>query len=678
MNIAAPFIRRPIATTLLMAAFALSGVAAFFYLPVAPLPQVDFPTIQVSVQLAGASAETMASAVANPLEQQFGQIAGVTQLTSINTLGNTQIAIQFELNRNIDAAAQDVQAAITAAGKRLPTNLTAPPSYRKYNPADPPIIIMAVTSDTVPLTEADDYAENILSQQISQIRGVSFVAIGGQQKPAVRVQVDPEKLASRGLTLEDVRGVLGTITTDSAKGTINGAVQSFTVAANDQIMKAGDYGNIILAYKQGAPIRVKDVGQAVAGPENYMLGASSSGKPCVLLVVFKQPGANVIETVQGIYAALPKLRGVIPAGVNVDVISDRTVTIRASVLDVEFTLLLTIVLVVLVILAFLRNLRATLIPSAVVPITLLGTFGIMYMLGFSLDNLSLMALTIAVGFVVDDAIVVVENIYRHIEAGVEPYEAALKGAGEIGFTVFSISLSLVAVFIPLLLMEGIIGRLMREFAMTVTATIGVSLFVSLTLTPMLCSRFLKSGEEAHPGWLNRKIGGFFHALTSGYERTLTIALKHRFITLMVFFCTAGLTVFLYIIMPKGFFPVQDTGIIFAVTDAPQDIAYPEMARQQAALAGIVAKDPDVETVGSFIGAQPGYTLNSGRLFITMKPRGERSTDAQGVIDRLRPQLARSPGGCGVSVARPGYHRGRAALAGALSIYPAGRQPGRVE
>src|SRR5208337_1153893 len=386
MNISAPFIARPIATTLLMAAFTLAGIAAYFYLPVAPLPQVDFPTIQVSAQLAGTSAETMASSVANPLEQQFGQIAGVTQLTSVNTLGNTQVNIQFELNRNIDAAAQDVQAAITAAGRRLPTNLTTPPYYRKYNPADPPILILAVTSDTAPLTEADDYSENILTQQISQIHGVSFVYVGGQQKPSVRVQMDPEKLATRNLTLEDVRAVLGNITADAAKGTINGAVQSFTVAANDQIMKPADYDNIILAYKQGAPIRVKDVGHAVGGPENYLLGATSTGKPCVLLVVFKQPGANVIETVEGIYDALPKLRSVIPAGVKVDVISDRTVTIRASVFDVEFTLVLTIALVVLVILIFLRNLRATLIPSAVVPISLLGTFAVMYAVGFSLDN----------------------------------------------------------------------------------------------------------------------------------------------------------------------------------------------------------------------------------------------------------------------------------------------------
>ena len=642
MNVAAPFIKRPIATTLLMMSFTLSGVAAFFYLPVAPLPQVDFPTIQISAQLAGASADTMASSVANPLEQQFGQIAGVTQMTSVSTLGNTQVNIQFELNRNIDAAAQDVQAAITAAGRRLPANLTTPPYYRKYNPSDPPIVILAVTADTAPLTEADDYSENILAQQISQVSGVAYVGVGGQQKPAVRVQVDPEKLATRNLTLEDVRAVLGNITADAAKGTVNGTVQSFTVAANDQIMKAQDYDDIILAYKQGAPIRVKDVGHAVEGSENFLLGAWSTGKPCILLVVYKQPGANVIDTVEGIKAALPKLRNVIPAGVKVDIISDRTVTIRASVLDVEFTLMLTIALVVLVILMFLRNIRATIIPSTVVPISLLGTFAVMYALGFSLDNLSLMALTIAVGFVVDDAIVVVENIYRHIENGEKPYQAALRGAGEIGFTVFSISLSLVAVFIPILLMGGIIGRLMREFAMTVTVTIAVSVIVSLTLTPMLCSRFLQP-EHGEPGWLNRTIGAFFDGLVAGYDKTLSIALRNRFVTLMTFFATLTLTGYLFVISPKGFFPVQDTGIMYAVTEAPQDISYPEMARRQQQLADIVAQDPDVETVGSFVGATPGYTLNSGRLFVTMKPRGERATDVMGVMNRLRPKLAQVRG-----------------------------------
>ncbi len=643
MNISAPFINRPIATTLLMAAFAWAGIAAYFFLPVAPLPQVDFPTIQVSAQLPGASAETMASSVANPLEQQFGQIAGVTQLTSTSTLGNTQVNIQFDLNRNIDAAAQDVQAAITAAGRRLPSTLSSPPSYRKYNPADPPIIILAVTSDTVPLTEADDYAENILAQQISQIQGVAIVVIGGQQKPAIRVQIDPERLATRKITLEDLRAVLGNITADAAKGILNGAKQSFTVAANDQIMKPEDYDNIIITYKQGAPIRVSDVGHAIAGPENTQLGAWSSGKPCVLLVVFKQPGANVIETVDNIKKTLPRLANVIPSGVKVDVISDRTVTIRASVFDVEFTLCLTIALVVLVILIFLRNVRATLIPSAVVPISLLGTFAVMYVVGFSLDNLSLMALTIAVGFVVDDAIVVVENIYRHVEKGEQPYKAALKGAGEIGFTVFSISLSLVAVFIPLLLMGGIIGRLMREFALTVTVTIAVSVIVSLTLTPMLCARFLTQEKEHKPGWLSRKIGGFFDALISGYDRTLSIALRFRLITLMIFFATLGVTVYLFVVIPKGFFPVQDTGVLYAVTDGPQDISYDEMARRQLALSDIVARDPDVDNAGSALGASPGATQNSGRLFITLKPHNERMSDVLGVMNRLRPQLAKVQG-----------------------------------
>ncbi len=458
----------------------------------------------------------------------------------------------------------------------------------------------------------------------------------------MRVQLDPEKLATRGVTLEDVRLVIGATTADAAKGTLNGATQSFTIAANDQITKPEDYDNIILAYRQGAPIRVRDVGHAVAGPENNQLAAWSQGKPCVLLVVFKQPGANVIETVDAIKAALPKLSNVIPAGVKLDMISDRTVTIRASVSDVEFTLMLTIALVVLVILIFLRNLRATLIPSAVVPLSLLGTFAVMYVVGFSLDNLSLMALTIAVGFVVDDAIVVVENIFRYVEEGEQPYKAAIKGAGEIGFTVFSISLSLVAVFIPLLLMVGIIGRLMREFALTVTVTIAVSVIVSLTLTPMLCARFLKP-DHNEPGWLNRKIGGFFDALVSGYEKTLTIALRNRFITLVIFFATFGLTVYLFIIIPKGFFPVQDTGIVFGVTDAPQDISFWEMARRQKALQDIVMQDPDVATVGSFAGSSPGSTSNSGRLFITLKPHDQRTTDATGFINRIRPKLAQVQG-----------------------------------
>ncbi len=642
MNVSAPFINKPIATTLMMVAIAFMGVAAFLYLPVAPLPQVDFPTIQVSAQLPGASPETMASSVANPLEQQLGQISGVTQLTSTSTLGSTQINIQFELSRNIDAAAQDVQAAITSAGRRLPTTLSAPPSYRKFNPADPPIMILAVTSDTVPLETVSDFAENVIAQQLSQISGVAYVNIGGQRRPSVRVQVDPEKLASRGITLEDVRLILNNITSDSAKGTLNGVKQSFTIAANDQLTKAEDYGDVIIAYRQGAPVRVKDVGRAEAGPENNQLAAWSTGVPAVLLPVFKQPGANVIETVDAVKAAIPKLSSVIPAGVKVELISDRTVTIRASVEDVEFTLVLTIVLVVLVILFFLRNIRATLIPSAVVPLSLLGTFAVMYGVGFSLDNLSLMALTIAVGFVVDDAIVVVENIYRYIEEGEDPYNAALKGAGEIGFTVFSISLSLVAVFIPIILMSGIVGRLLREFALTVTVTIAVSVVVSLTLTPMLCARFLKP-EHEKPGWLSRQVGKFLDALVHGYATTLDIALRFHFATFLIFVGTFALTVHLFIIIPKGFFPIQDTGVLFAVTDASQDVSFQEMSRRQQALAEIAAKDPDVTTVGSITGTSPGSTSNSGRLFITLKPKPERSSSATEVMNRLRPKLAQVQG-----------------------------------
>src|SRR4051794_15864517 len=452
MNVSETFVRRPIATSLLMGALALIGIVAYPLLPVAPLPQVDFPTVQVSAQLPGASPDTMASTVAAPLERQFGQIAGITQMTSTSTLGSTVITLQFDLDRNIDAAAQDVQAAITAAARQLPITLTSPPTYRKVNPADAPILILSAHSDTLPLTDVDDFADTVVAQQISQITGVAQVIIGGEQKPAVRVQVDPAKLQARGLSFEDVRGVLGIATTNSAKGSINGAQQSFTIAANDQLTKAEDYDKVILAYRNGAPIRVQDVGHAVAGPQDVNIAAFSGARPAVILLVFKQPGANVIETVDQIKASMPALASVIPPGMKLDTIVDRTQTIRASVHDVEFTLGLTIVLVVLVILLFLRNLRATLIPSVTVPLSLLGATAGMYLLGFSLDNLSLMALTIAVGFVVDDAIVVVENIYRHVEAGEPPETSALKGAREIGFTVLSISISLVAVFIPLLLM----------------------------------------------------------------------------------------------------------------------------------------------------------------------------------------------------------------------------------
>jgi hydrophobe/amphiphile efflux-1 (HAE1) family protein len=642
VNISEPFIRRPIATSLLMAALAMAGMVAFPLLPVAPLPQVDFPTIQVSVQLAGGSPDTMAATVAAPLERRFGQIAGVTQMTSTSTLGATSITLQFDLNRDIDAAAQDVQSAITAAGRQLPTTLTSPPTYRKVNPADSPILILATHSDTLPLTTVDDYADNVLAQQISQISGVAQVTIGGEQKPAVRVQVDPAKLMATGLTLEDVRGVLVNSSTQSAKGSINGARQSFTIAANDQLTKPEEYDNVILAYRNGAPVRVRDVGQAVSGPQDVNTAALMNTQPAVILLVFKQPGANVIETVDNINAAMPAMTAVIPPGMKVNTIVDRTQTIRASVLDVEFTLALTIGLVVLVILLFLRNLPATLIPAATVPLSLFGATGTMYFLGFSLDNLSLMALTIAVGFVVDDAIVVVENIYRHIEDGLAPLDAALKGAREIGFTVLSISISLVAVFIPLLLMGGIIGRLFREFALTVTAAIAVSVVVSLTLTPMLCSRFLRRQSEHH-GPLYRAIERGFDWMIDTYRRALDVVLRHQLPTLGVLFVTMALTGVLFVLIPKGFFPTQDTGLLTGLAEAGQDVSPQEMKRLMGNVSEVLARDPDIDAFGSFFGTGGGNTLNTGRFFIGLKPRDERTATASDVINRLRPQLARLEG-----------------------------------
>jgi hydrophobe/amphiphile efflux-1 (HAE1) family protein len=638
MNISEPFIRRPIATSLLMGALALVGAAAFPLLPVAPLPQVDFPTIQVTAQFAGASAETMAATVATPLEEQFGQIAGVTQLTSVSVLGTSVVTLQFNLNRNIDGAAQDVQAAITAAGKTLPQNLTVPPFYRKVNPADAPILILAPYSDTLPVTSVDDFAENIIAQQISQISGVALVTIGGQEKPAIRVQVDPAKLQARGLTLEDVRGVLDTATTDAAKGAVNGDQQTFTIATNDQLTKPEQYDDIIVAYRGGAPIRIRDVGHAITGPQDVTQGALDGLKPGVLLMVFKQPGANVIDTVDAIKAAMPRLAKIAPAGIKLDTIVDRTQTIRSSVQDVEVTLAITIGLVVLVILLFLRNVGATLIPSVTVPLALLGSVALMYLFGFSLDNLSLMALTISVGFVVDDAIVVVENIHRHVEAGLSPMAAALKGASEIGFTVLSISISLVAVFIPLLLMGGIIGRLFREFAITVAAAIAVSLVVSLTLTPMLSARFLVAQSEDH-GRIFRGIEWGLDAITGAYRNGLDVVLRHQRLTLTVFFVTVAATAVLFVSIPKGFFPIQDTGIIQGFAYAGEDISPDRMKGIQQQLSRIIAGDPAVVSFGSFFGNGGGNTLNTSRFFIELKPRDQRKATAMDVINRLRPQLA---------------------------------------
>jgi hydrophobe/amphiphile efflux-1 (HAE1) family protein len=643
MSLSSPFIARPIATSLLMAAILLVGAAAYPLLPVAPLPQVDFPTIQVTTQLPGASPETMASSVTQPLERQFGQIPGVTEMTSSSTLGNSAITIQFDLARNIDGAAQDVQTAINAASGQLPTTLPAPPTYRKVNPADSPILVLAVTSEALPLTQVDDYAENVLAQHISQIAGVGLVTIGGQQKPSVRIQVDPAKLASLGLSLEDLRSVLITATTDSPKGSIDGPTRTFTIYDNDQQLEAAPWNDVVIAYSNGAPVRIRDIGRAVDAAENNKVAAWANGKPTILLAIFKLPSANVIGTVDLVKSSLLQLRDAIPPSIRIDVLSDRTQTIRASVADIEFTLMLTVALVVMVIFLFLRGLRATVIPSLAVPLALVGTFGVMYVLGYSLDNLSLMALAIAVGFVVDDAIVMQENIYRHLEDGLTPMEAAFKGAGEIGFTILSISFSLIAVFIPLLLMGGIVGRLFREFAVTVTTTILVSAVVSLTLTPMMCSRFMRGDREVKHGRLYLLSERAFDSLLAGYRRGLDFALLHHRATFTVFIATLLTTMYLFVTIPKGFFPQQDTGLIIGTAEGAQDISFAEMMGHVRALGDVVMKDPAVATVGISLGAGGGQTQNNARLFITLKPRNQRDVSADQVIRRLQPQLANVEG-----------------------------------
>ncbi|MHB8812689.1 MAG: multidrug efflux RND transporter permease subunit [Steroidobacteraceae bacterium] len=641
MSVSAPFISRPVATSLLMAGILLVGLVAFPLLPVAPLPQVDFPTLQVSASLPGASPQTMASAVATPLEYQFMAIPGVSQLTSQSSLGSTSITVQFDLDRNIDAAAQDIQAAIDAAAGQLPKNLPSPPSYRKENPADSPILIYAIHSDTLPLTTVDDYAENILVQQMSRIPGVGQVVIGGQQKPAVRVQVDPAKMANMGIQLTDVASVIQSATVDAAKGSINGTLHSFAIYDNDQLLSAKPWNDVIVAYRNGAPVRIRDIGRAVDGPENTQMSAYQNGKPGVLLLVFKQPGANVIDTVRQVNAVLPHAMASMPPAIKVDLINDRTVTINASVHDVEFTLLLTICLVVLVIFLFLRNAWATVIPGVTVPLALFGTCGVMYVLGYSLDNLSLMALTIAVGFVVDDAIVMLENIYRHIEAGMTPLQAAFKGAGEIGFTIMSISLSLIAVFIPLLLMSGIVGRLFREFAVTVTLTIVVSAFVSLTLSPMMCSLFLRDERHIRHGRMYEASERVFQRSLALYERGLDFVLRHQPQTLLVFVATVALAGILYVVEPKGFFPQEDTSLIKGLTDASQDISFNEMNKRVRRLMTVVSKDPNVEGSMVFLGG--GRPINNGFTMISLKPRNQRKENADQVIRQLREETAKVPG-----------------------------------
>jgi hydrophobic/amphiphilic exporter-1 (mainly G- bacteria), HAE1 family len=641
MSISEPFVRRPIATSLLMGGIFLVGLVVYPLLPVAPLPQVDFPTIQVTAQLPGASPETMAATVATPLEYQFAEISGLAQMTSSNLLGTSLITLQFDLNRNIDAAAQDVQTGIDAAGGQLPKNLPTPPTYRKVNPADSPILILSVHSDVLPVTTVDDYAENILAQQISQIPGIAQVAIGGQQKPAVRVQIDPTKLAALGLQMEDVANVIAVATVDAPKGSINGPKRAMTIYDNDQLLKAAPWNDVVVAYKNGASVRIRDIGVAVDGPENTLVTAWQNGRNGILLLIYKQPGANVIDAEQRVEALLPHALASVPPSIKVDTVANRTTTIRAAVQDVEFTLVLTIALVVMVIFLFLRNAWATIIPGVTVPLALLGTAAMMYVLNYSLDNLSLMALTIAVGFVVDDAIVMLENVYRHIEEGLSPLEATLKGAGEIGFTIMSISVSLIAVFIPLLLMGGIIGRLFREFAITMTLTIVISAFVSLTLSPTMCALFLRDEKHAKHGKAYMAIEKAFDRMLAGYTRGLDFCLDHKRATLMTFLITLAATVVLYIEIPKGFFPQQDTGIISGLSDAPQDVSFEEMVRRQHALLDVVAKDPDVESYGTGLGGN--RPINNGFVVIGLKPRDQRSASSDQIINRLRPQLAKVPG-----------------------------------
>ncbi|TWB88925.1 HAE1 family hydrophobic/amphiphilic exporter-1 [Bradyrhizobium macuxiense] len=636
-SISSPFIRYPIGTSLLMAGVLFVGMVAYPLLPVAPLPQVDFPTIQISASLPGASPETMASSVAQPLERQFAQIPGIAQMTSTSSLGSTAVTIQFDLNRNIDGAANDVQAAINAAGGQLPKNLPSPPTYRKVNPADSPVLILSATSDTLPLIKVSDAVDAQLGQQISQISGVAQVFIGGQQKPAIRVQVDPAKLVAKGLSLEDIRSQIAITTTDSPKGNIDGASRAYTIYANDQLPDAKDWNDIIVAYRNGGPLRIRDIGQAVAAPEDMKQAAWADGQRGVFLVIFKQPGANVIGTVDRIKEQLPRLIAAIPPAVKIKIISDRTLTIRAAVEDVQITLLITIVLVVMVIFLFLRSFWATVIPAVTVPLALLGACALMWVFGYTLDNLSLMALTIAVGFVVDDAIVMLENITRYVEHGERPLAAALRGAGEIGFTILSISISLVAVLIPLLLMGGVIGRLFREFAVTLAMAIFVSLVVSLTLTPMMASRFLRARAETRHGRLYQWSEAAFDRMLHGYERGLDLALRWSRTTLCIFFATVALSVYLFVIIPKGFFPQQDNGFLIAVSQMAQDISFADMKRHQEELSSIVRADPAVDSMAEFIGGG-GTALNSGRMYITLKPREERDANAEQIIARLRPKL----------------------------------------
>jgi multidrug efflux pump len=639
-----PFILRPVATSLLMVGIMLAGGVAYTQLPVSALPQVDYPTIQVLTFYPGASPTVMASAVTTPLERQFGQVPGLNQMTSTSSFGGSVITLQFDLNLNIDIAEQEVQAAINAASTFLPVGLPNPPIYSKVNPADTPVLTLALTSDTLPLQKVEDLADTNLAQKISQLPGVGLVTISGGQKPAVRVRANPTALASYGLSLEDLRTVLGQANVDQAKGNLDGPRQSFTIGANDQILTSEGYRSVIVAYRNGGPVRLSDVAEVVDGAENILQAAWMNTTPAVILNIQRQPGTNIIGVVDRIKALLPRLQASLPSSVKVTTLTDRTTTIRASVQDIQFELMLTVALVVMVMFLFLRSIAATIIPSVAVPLSIVGTFGVMYLLGYSLDNLSLMALTISTGFVVDDAIVMIENIARYIEQGHPPLEAALLGAEQIGFTIVSLTVSLIAVLIPLLFMGDIVGRLFREFAVTLGVTILVSAFVSLTLTPMMSARLLKHEEASKQSKFYRASERFFERLIESYGRGLQIVLRHQTATLLVTLGTLVLTILLYYYVPKGFFPVQDTGVILGVSEAPQTISFTAMAERQQELSKIILKDPAVQSLSSFIGVDgTNMTPNSGRIQINLKPLDERKVSASDVIRRIQPTLTQVEG-----------------------------------
>ena len=638
------FILRPVATSLLMVGILIAGFVAYRQLPVSALPQVDYPTIQILTFYPGASPDVMASSVTSPLERQFGQIPGLNQMTSTSSFGSSIITLQFALDLNIDVAEQEVQAAINAASNLLPRDLPNPPIYSKVNPADAPILTLALTSPTLPLSAVEDLADTTLAQKISQLPGVGLVSISGGQRPAVRIQANPTALASYGLSMEDLRVSLSQANVDQAKGNFDGPRQAYTIGANDQILSSAGYRPLIIAYRNGAPVRLTDVATVLDGAENVKQAAWSGEQPAVILNIQRQPGANIIGVVDRVKKLLPQLQASLPASVQVTPLTDRTTTIRASVEDVQFTLVLTVALVVLVIFLFLRSVSATVIPSVAVPLSIVGTFGVMYLLGYSLNNLSLMALTISTGFVVDDAIVMIENISRYIEMGESPLQAALKGSEQIGFTILSLTVSLIAVLIPLLFMGDIVGRLFREFAVTLAVTILVSAVVSLTLTPMMCAKLLRHQKESEQGWFYRSSERWFNSIIAFYGRTLKFVLRYRTTSLVVTVGTLVATIFLYIIVPKGFFPVQDTGVILGVSEAPQDVSFRAMAERQQALARVILKDPAVLSLSSFIGIDgANTTINSGRIQINLKPLAERGVSASDVIRRLQPEVAQVDG-----------------------------------